>query len=122
MKRVFAVDDSASIRLYMDKILSQMGYEVELADDGDTALEKIRRHDGPIDVFVIDIVMKKMDGFTLIKHIRGMDRFKTTPIIVLTNLEDFSNVENAKSSGANCWISKPFEARQVSEAIENLVK
>lgn len=122
MKKVFAVDDSASIRLYMDKVLGQMGYSIELAEDGDIALERIRDHMEPIDIFIIDIVMKGMDGFTLIKHIRNLDRFKSTPIIVLTNLEDFSNVESAKSSGANCWITKPFDARQISEAIENLVK
>lgn len=120
MKRIFAVDDSASIRMYMEKTLGSMGYEVELADDGDTALEKLRVHENPVDVFVIDVVMRNMDGITLIRHLREMEKFSATPVIVLTNLNDLSVVESARAAGASCWITKPFEARQIAEAIENL--
>ncbi|MBN2659387.1 MAG: response regulator [Spirochaetales bacterium] len=122
MKNIYAVDDSASIRLYMDKSLSKMGYRVELAEDGDAALEGLKEHSGTIDVFVIDVVMRRMDGITLIKHIRKIDRFKNTPVIVLTNLDDQSMIETAKAAGANCWISKPFEAEKVAEVIESLVQ
>lgn len=122
MTKIFAVDDSASIRLYMDKSLREMGYAVELAEDGDVALERLKEHTDPIDVFVIDVVMRKMDGITLIRHIREMERFKDTPVIVLTNLNDESMIETAKSSGANCWVSKPFEAEKVAEVIESLVQ
>lgn len=121
MKHVFAVDDSASIRLYMDKMLGGMGYSVELAGDGDEALEILGKHQGPIDVFVIDIVMKNMDGITLIRKIREIDLFSGTPVIVLTNLTDMTHVEKAKEAGASCWITKPFDAHQIAEAIDTLV-
>jgi len=121
MTRVFAVDDSASIRLYMEKGLGGMGYEVELAEDGDAALEKLKNHTGPVDVFVIDVVMRGMDGITLIRHIKNMEKYRDTPVIILTNLDDQSMVETAKSAGANCWILKPFEAKQVADVIESLV-
>lgn len=122
MKRIFAVDDSASIRLYMEKMLSELGYSVELAVDGESAIEAIRKHSEPVDIFIIDIVMKKMDGFSLIALIREIDMYKSVPVIILTNLDDTSLIEKAKSLGVSCWISKPFEVEQVSRAIESLVK
>lgn len=121
MKTIFAVDDSASIRLYMDKVLTQMGYAVELADDGDSALNKLKNIEDPLDIFIIDIVMRRMDGLTLIRHIREMDRFKDIPVIVLTNLDDKKMIEEAKDAGANCWISKPFDAGQIADVIESLI-
>lgn len=122
MKKIFAVDDSKSIRLYMDQVLSKKGYDIELADDGDTALDRLGNHSEPIDVFIIDIVMKKMDGITLIKHIRQLERFSSTPVIVLTNMDDPTVVDRAKEAGADCWISKPFDAEQISEAVQRLVQ
>ena len=65
--------------------------------------------------------MKKMDGISLIRHIREMDRFRETPVIILTNLNDQSMIETAKSAGASCWILKPFEAKQIADVIETLV-
>lgn len=120
MKRLFAVDDSASFRLYLDKVLTQMDYIVDFADDGDTALDKLVDYEAPLDVFIIDVVMRRMDGFTLIRHIREIDRFKNTPVIVLTNFDDVHMIEEAKAAGANCWISKPFDAGQIADVIEAL--
>lgn len=122
MKRVFAVDDSASIRMYMKQMLTDMGYEVELAEDGESALEALKEYSDPIDVFIIDIVMRQMDGISLIRNIRTIDRFKSVPVIILTNLDDTSLISTAKSLGVNCWIAKPFEAHQISQAIESLVE
>lgn len=120
MKKVFAVDDSASIRVYIEHKLKEAGFQVSLAEDGDIALEHLQSRNEEVDIFVIDVVMKKMNGITLMKHIRDMDKFANTPIIVLTNLSDMSIIEEARELGASCWITKPFEARQLIEAIENL--
>ena len=120
MKTIFAVDDSAVILLYIEESLKEKGYSAVSAKNGDKAYEKLKKYNDPIDVFIIDIIMAGMDGLTLIREIRKMDGYKTTPVIVLTSINDNSTVEEAKSAGANCWIPKPFEIEDVITAIEKL--
>ena len=120
MKTIFAVDDSAVILLYIEESLKEEGYTVISANNGNKAFEKIKQYTGLIDVFIIDIIMSGMDGISLIREIRKMDDYNITPVIVLTSIDDDSSKEEAKSVGANCWIQKPFDIRDVIAAIEKL--
>ena len=119
LKKIFAVDDSATIRMFINEALVTRGYHVELADDGNDALRKIHEYVDVIDLFIIDIIMTGMDGISLIGKIRNIEIYKTTPIIVLTSTTGESVIESAKSAGANCWINKPFEIEELVEAIRH---
>jgi two-component system, chemotaxis family, chemotaxis protein CheY len=119
MKKIFAVDDSATIRKFIEEALVDRGYHVETAEDGNDAIGKIHEYVESIDLFIIDIIMTGMDGIELITKIRDIEIYKLTPIIVLTSMTDESAKEVAKSAGANCWIDKPFDIEELVEAIRH---
>lgn len=109
MKTIFAVDDSPTARASIEFTLKSANYNVELAEDGVIALDKISRHKEDIDVFLFDVNMPNMDGITLIKKVREIPKFKFTPILFLTTESQQSKKMEGKAAGASGWIVKPFE-------------
>lgn len=118
MKTIFAVDDSPTARASIKYTLTKAGYQVELAEDGVIALEKIPACDNKIDVFLVDVNMPNMDGITLIKKIRAIAEFQFTPILFLTTESQESKKMEGKNAGASGWIVKPFEPEQLVSLIK----
>src|SRR5580692_1481178 len=80
--RVLVVDDDPQERLDLARILTNLGYVPELAEDGEEALEKLGS--APVDAIVTDLMMPRMDGYTLLRTL--LDRGDLTPAVVLTGL------------------------------------
>ncbi|OYU92472.1 MAG: two-component system sensor histidine kinase/response regulator, partial [Burkholderiales bacterium PBB5] len=81
MKRVFLVDDSATMLMSLKGTLEISGYKVDTATDGEAALNKLKAGLKP-DLIITDINMPRMDGIGLIREARKLLRF--TPILALT--------------------------------------
>lgn len=110
-KTIMTVDDSSSIRQMVKFTLSQAGYTVLEAVDGEDALKKL---DGrKIDMFIVDLNMPKLDGIGLIKALRVKAEYKFAPIIMLTTESQASRKQEGKSAGATGWIVKPFKPEQL---------
>ncbi len=118
MKTIFAVDDSPTARASIEYTLSKDNYNVELAEDGVIALNKIKAYTGNIDVFLFDVNMPNMDGITLIKKVRELDNHKFTPILFLTTESQESKKIEGKNAGASGWIVKPFDPDQLLSLIK----
>ena len=106
MKNVLSVDNSPVMLKYMSNLLTKEGHKVITAEDGLSALDILETHTP--DIMFLDLVMPNIDGRTLCRIIRRMDRFKHTPIIILsaTAAEEGLNVEVI---GATLCIAKgPF--------------
>lgn len=114
--KVLAVDDSRTIRDLLQLALRAAGYDVCLAEDGQDALDQIDGY-AP-DAIISDINMPRLDGFGLIEAIRRKDRFRATPVLVLTteNAPEFK--ARARAAGATGWIVKPFEADKLVRALQ----
>ncbi|XXX73791.1 sigma-54 dependent transcriptional regulator [Sorangium sp. So ce134] len=110
--RVLVVDDEASARSGLEKLLRQEGYAVEAAADGAQALEVAAER--PPDVVVTDLKMPKMDGVTLLGKLREQD--PALPVIVVTAFGDVSSAVQAMRAGAEDYLTKPvdFDALLVS--------
>jgi len=80
--RILVVDDDAQERNDLAKILTSLGYVPVMAQDGEEALEKIGA--APVDVIVTDLMMPRMDGYTLLRTL--LSRGDLTPAVVLTGL------------------------------------
>ena len=67
---ILVVDDNRINRLKLTRSLEQQGHNVDTAEDGERALQKLK--DQPFDVVLLDIIMPKMDGFQVLEHIKGI--------------------------------------------------
>ncbi|MEA2825173.1 MAG: two-component system, chemotaxis family, chemotaxis protein CheY [Alphaproteobacteria bacterium] len=117
-KLILTVDDSATIRELLLSELSCLGYRVTQAEDGIDGLEMLSVEQP--DLIITDITMPRMDGIRFIQNVRGDERYKATPILVLTTESDPDIKDRAKRAGATGWIVKPFDPQKLAEAIRKV--
>ena len=110
--RVLVVDDEASIRDLLAKTLALAEYDVDVAPDGRTALERMRM--SPYDLLIADLKMPGMDGLTVIREAR---RYKADlPVIIITGFSTESSAIEAVNLGVAGYLTKPFRVPQVLAA------
>lgn len=97
-------DDSFISGMYQTK-LSGQGYQVELAEDGETAASRLQQDPLP-DLVLLDVVLPKKDGFEILESLRAAERTKHLPVILLTNLGQKPDVERGLKLGADDYIIK----------------
>lgn len=118
-KKVLCVDDSSTIRMLVKKALNPEGYTVLEAEDGQKALDKSKEE--TVDLFIVDVNMPVMDGFTFVKEVKKMDAYQEAPIIFLTTESAAQKKEVGKELGVNGWFVKPFEAPSLLKVVNMLV-
>jgi excisionase family DNA binding protein len=110
--RVLVVDDEASIRDLLAKTLALAEYDVDVAPDGRSALERMRLY--PYDLLIADLKMPGMDGLTVIREAK---RYKTDlPVIIITGFSTESSAIEAVNLGVAGYLTKPFRVPQVLAA------
>ncbi|MBI5937718.1 MAG: response regulator [Betaproteobacteria bacterium] len=118
-KVVLTVDDSASIRQMVGFTLKSAGYEVVEAVDGEDGLNKAKAK--AADLVLTDQNMPKMDGLTLIKTLRGLPQYRSTPILVLTTESSDAMKAAGKSAGATGWLVKPFDPQKLLDVVKKVI-
>jgi len=110
--RVLVVDDEASIRDLLSKTLALAEYDVDVAPDGRSALERMRMY--PYDLLIADLKMPGMDGLTVIREAK---RYKgDLPVIIITGFSTESSAIEAVNLGVAGYLTKPFRVPQVLAA------
>lgn len=118
---VLIVDDSRAICMLMRRILENADMSVLEAADGRHALSVLQRIDPPACI-VTEIDLPKMDGIQLIREVRENPIHAHVPIVVLTRESDDRRVDEAKTAGANCIMSKPFDIDEFLDLIRPMVE
>lgn len=118
-KKVMCVDDSSTIRMLVKKALEPEGFEIIEAENGQDGLDKVSDQD--VTVFIVDVNMPVMDGFTFVKEIRGKTDFASTPIVFLTTESSAQKKQMGKDLGVNGWIVKPFDPPSLVKVVNMLV-
>ena len=108
--RILFADDNADMREYIRRLLAEQ-YEVETVGDGQTALERILAN--PPDLVLADVMMPRLDGFGLLKRLRGDERTRTIPFIMLSARAGEEARVEGLSAGADDYLTKPFSAREL---------
>lgn len=119
MKRVMTVDDSASVRMMIRVTLSGAGYEVVEATNGLEALKKLSDMD--IQAMVVDLNMPEMGGLDLVRKLRRIPGFLSTPIIMLTTESSRDLIQKGREAGATGWMVKPFSPEQLVNVIRRVL-
>ena len=110
--RVLVVDDEASIRDLLAKTLALAEYDVDVAADGRSALERMRLY--PYDLLIADLRMPGMDGLTVIREAK---RYKADlPVLIITGYSTESSAIDAVNLGVAGYLTKPFRVPQVLAA------
>jgi CheY-like chemotaxis protein len=118
--KVLAVDDDPVILRLLQVNLEMEGYEVELASDGEEALERARAFRP--DVVLLDIMMPKKDGWQVCAEIREDPELRTTPIVFLSARAQDADLERGTDLGANAYITKPFDPIDLLDLVAELTK
>lgn len=105
MKIVLIEDDTFFQQFYALK-LKEKGYEVEVAGDGEEGLTKVKSFIPQI--VLLDLIMPKKDGFTVLQEMRNDPTLKTIPVIVFSTLGQQQDIEKAKQLGATDYMDKSF--------------
>jgi len=110
--RVLVVDDEASIRDLLAKTLALAEYDVDLAPDGRTALERLRII--PYDLLITDLKMPGVDGLAVIREARRMKA--DMPVIIITGFSTEASAIEAVNLGVSGYLTKPFRVPRVLAA------
>ena len=116
--KILFVEDEEDLTLIVADTLHGQGYEVITAVDGVDGLEKFKSEGA--DIVVADVMMPKMDGFTMAKEIRKLS--PTVPLLFLTAKSTIDDVEQGFEIGANDYLKKPFELRELIVRIKALLR
>lgn len=119
-KRVLVVDDHEQIRESISEILELQGYEVQTAINGKDAIEQVSGFQP--DLIVTDILMPDMDGYELMMKKWTDQQIYEVPIIVVSAMVSKYDIAAGKALGAKKYITKPFKAQVLIEAVAEFVK
>ena len=118
-KTILTVDDSSTVRLVLSSTLTNAGYKVVEAVDGQDAIEQL--DSGKINMLITDLNMPRVDGLDLIRHVRRSPGCRFLPIIMLTTESNCEKKQKGKTAGASGWIVKPFKPEQLLSVVKMIL-
>ncbi len=119
---IIIADDSATARMIIKRCLEIAGFEEAKfldARDGTEALELARNN--KIDLLVTDLNMPKMDGKSLLKHVKSSPKLAELPVLVITSASNQAKEDELKGLGAFAILSKPVSPANVAEVLEKFL-
>ena len=118
--KIMVVDDDPLNVKLMSAMLSTERYAIESASDGREAIEKIKIN--PPDIILLDAVMPHIDGFEVLKILKGDTHLMDIPVVMLTGLDGIDYKIKGLEYGADEFISKPINLRELTARVESLLK
>jgi DNA-binding response OmpR family regulator len=115
--KVLVVEDDPDICELLTLYFEARGHLVETAHDGQEALARLQ-HVQP-DLMLLDVVLPKLDGWGVLTAVRASSRL---PVILLTSLDDTEDVIKGLNLGADDYLRKPFEVRELEARIQNVMR
>ena len=118
-KRILIVDDDKEITTSMKFALTNKGYEVLVANDGNEGLAMAEKENP--DLVILDMMMPKRSGFLVLEKLRRSD-VEPVPIIMITANEGSRHKEYAETLGVNEYLRKPFAMDRLIESVKKLLR
>lgn len=121
MKTILFIEDEPTIQKTISRFLEKEGYQVKNALDGEIGLATAKKIKP--DLVLLDLILPKKDGFEVLKELKLDESTKNIPVVVLTNLEESSNIEKILSLGATAYLIKAnYKLEEVAEKIKQILK
>ncbi|TQV78412.1 response regulator transcription factor [Denitrobaculum tricleocarpae] len=113
---VLVVDDEPNILLSLEFLMTQMGLDVRVASDGETALDAIGQR--VPDLVLLDVMLPKCDGYQVCRKIRANPKLDQVKVVMLTAKGKDAEREKGLDAGADDYIIKPFSNREVNDRVK----
>lgn len=118
-KKILLADDSITIQKVISITFSSPDYEITIVDNGNDAIKKA----GEVrpDIILTDIVMPGKNGYEVCDAVKSNPSLQGTPVLLLTGAFEAFDEQKAKQSGADAWLSKPFETQALIDKVNALL-
>ena len=116
--RVLVVEDEVRLAATLQDLLELNGYTVDVCHDGEAGLDNALT--SIYDVILLDVMLPKLDGFTVLRRLRAEG--STTPVLMLTARSELTDRVNGLDSGADYYLTKPFEPKELLACIRALTR
>ena len=117
--KILVVDDERAVRESLRRALELEGYEIELAEDGRQALERLAREDQP-DAVILDVLMPGVDGLEVCRRVRSAG--KKLPVLMLTARTEVEDRVAGLDAGADDYVVKPFALEELLARLRALLR
>lgn len=118
--KILVVDDEKVNVDFFQVMLSKLGFEVDIAYDGEAALKRVKL--SKPDIILLDLIMPKLTGFELTKILKGKSETKDIPIIILTAIDDIKEKVDMLELGIDDYITKPFNFIEILARIRSILR
>lgn len=118
-KRILIADDEPNIVISLEFLMKHEGFEVEVANDGEAALQAVEERTP--DLILLDVMMPKMTGFEVCQRIRTNPRWQGVKIIMLTAKGRDTEVAKGLGLGADAYMTKPFSTKDLVAQVKQLL-
>ncbi|MFA6448697.1 MAG: response regulator [bacterium] len=119
-KLILIVDDDKDLCRMLEKYLLVKGYDVDMAFDGETALQMAPRR--PYDLIILDIMMPGIDGYEVCQRLKIQREFNCIPILMLSAKDTEQDRLRGFKTGADAYVSKPFETPELGRAVADTIE
>ncbi len=119
-RKILLADDSVTIQKVVELTFSDDNYQVQCVSNGKAAVQKIQE-DRP-DILLCDVIMPEMNGYDVAAFVKRNPTFSAIPVILLTGTFEPFDEEKARQSGADTYITKPFDSKMLVDKVEELLK
>lgn len=116
-KKILLVEDEKNVILGVRTCLDAVGYDVEIVEDGEEALNAVSREHP--DLILLDLLLPKLDGFEVLKVLKNNPETAKIPVIVLTAKAEEEDRQRALDLGANNYMTKPFKPQELWDRLKD---
>lgn len=117
--KLLVVDDEQDIADTLAKTLQREGYETVVAYDGEEALQKLKAQDP--DIIILDLVMPRLNGFDVLKEVRGKYKDRWRPVIIVSAQNDLESVKKGYGLEADHYLTKPCSLDNILRGVRIMI-
>jgi two-component system alkaline phosphatase synthesis response regulator PhoP len=118
--RILIADDDPQAAELMEAYLSDQGYDLAIAGDGEQALKQIA--DWSPDLVLLDVMMPRISGFEVCKRLRANPATQDVAVLMITALDQASDIDRAVEAGTDDFVSKPINKSEVLHRVRALLR
>ena len=120
-KQILVVENDQTLRELLEFLLNREGYKVKTVSDGDYAQKELRENPS-YHLIILDLLLPIITGRQLLRWIRRSPEIMHIPALVLTDLQDEDDIASALDEGANDYVIKPFQPKELQARIRKLLQ